>query len=161
MNNKLLDDDRRLWILNGTTPESVKYRNSMRASWAAQGKIYKFFLMTVLTVAGGEIIGAMGEGSEGAEIGAESAEASINGADDLLNEVTLDGKVLKNGELQGEMEGTSADVEANIAKDATQTGKGQYQLNDGTTVKFYESTKGGGSSMQINTGDAIYKVRFK
>src|SRR6185312_8556821 len=170
LSNDLLNDDTRRWILNGTTAASIKYRKSMAASWKAQGKLYKLFLLSSLTVVGGEIVGVVSEGGEGsaaadeavdATEGTEAAETSINSAEDILNDVKLDGKVLKNGELQGEIEGNPADIESSVAKDATQVGKGQYKLNDGTTVKFYQSTKGGGQSMQINTGDVIYKVRIK
>jgi RHS repeat-associated protein len=167
LQNNWLNNDTRKWILNGTTGASVKYRKIMEDSWKAQGAVYKFFLLSALSVAGGEVIEIISEGEEGAVAGdeavegTEATEASMNSADDLLNNVKLDGKVLKNGELQGEMEGNAADIESSVAKDATQVGKGQYKLNDGTTVKFYQSTKGGGESMQINTGDVIYKVRIK
>jgi RHS repeat-associated protein len=165
--NRWLTPQAREWIMNGTSDASVKYRKSMEDSWKAQGAVYKFFLLSVLSAAGGEVIGVISEGEEGAVAGdeavegTEATEASMNSADDLLNNVKLDGKVLKNGELQGEMEGNAADIESSVAKDATQVTKGSYKLNDGTRVTFYGSTKGGGPSMQINTGDVIYKVRIK
>jgi hypothetical protein len=170
LTNNVLDPTTLKWILNGTTDASIKYRKSMAASWKAQGAIFKFFLMSALSIAGGEIIGVLSEGGEGAAAadeatevaeGAEATEGTIKGAEDILNDVKLDGKILKNGEVHGEVEGDAAEIEGNIAKDATQVDKGQYKLSDGSTVKFYQSTKGGGQSMQINTGEKIYKIRIK
>jgi RHS repeat-associated protein len=89
----------------------------------------------------------------------QGAEPSMNTAEDLLNRVELDGKVLKHGEFQGE--GNNAEIRSAVTKDATPTGKeGQYKLTDGTTVTFYDLTKSG-PSMQINTGETIYKIRLK
>ena len=175
--NRWLNDNTREWIMNGTSDASRKYRASMEKSWKAQGKLYKFFLISAITGGVGEGVaglsaiedGALTENAveEGVEDAGEdategaAAETSINSSQDLLNNVKLDGKVLKNGEIQGEIEGDAGEIESSVAKDATQVEKGQYKLNDGTTVKFYQSTKGGGSSMQINTGGSIYKVRIK
>jgi RHS repeat-associated protein len=166
MRNKWLTSQARNWIINGTSDVSVKYRKSRHDSWNAQGEVYKFLLLSALSAAGGEIIGVISEGEEGAVAGDEAAEgveateASINTADDLLNNVKLDGKILKNGELQGEIEGNAADIESSVAKDATQVASRGYKLNDGTRVTFYES-RNSGPSMQINTGDVIYKIRIK
>ncbi len=88
-------------------------------------------------------------------------ETSIKDVGDVLNNVKLDGNVLKHGELHGEIEGDIAAIEGNIAKDATPLGLRLYQLKDGTYIKFYESTLDNGTTMQINTGEIIYKIRIK
>jgi hypothetical protein len=79
-------------------------------------------------------------------------------AEDLLDKVKLDGKVLKHGELYGE--GNFAEIRESVTKNATQIGDKQFKLTDGTTVTFYDLTKSG-PSMQINTGETIYKIRLK
>jgi RHS repeat-associated protein len=151
LSNDLLNADTRKWILDGTTDDSKRYRHRMASSWRAQGKVYKALLAAY----------AARLGVGGIQVFLADNPASITNAVDILDDVELDGKELKNGELHGEIEGDADEIEMNVARDATQTGKGQYKLPDGTDVKFYQSTKGGGQSMQVNTGDVIYKIRIK
>jgi len=148
--NKLLNDDTRKWIINGTTEHSKKYRRGMASWWRTQGRIYKALLAAYV----------MRSAWAGISVAMEKDDRILD-YEDLLEDVKLDGKELKNGELQGEVEANPGDSETNVARDATQIGKGQYSLRDGATVKFYQSTKGGGQSMQINTGGLIHKIRIK
>ena len=62
--------------------------------------------------------------------------------------------------MQGGIEGDASKIESSVAKNATKIGDRQYMLNDGTMVTFHDKTRRG-PSMQINTGQAIYKVRIK
>jgi RHS repeat-associated protein len=150
VSNNLLNPDTRKWILDGTTDASKRYRKRISSSWRAQGKVYRAMLVVYAARFG---------------LGAVQAflkiPDKIENAVDILDNVELDGKELKNGELQGVMKGDADEIEMNVAKDATQTGKGLYRLSDGTIIKFYQSTKGSGRSMQVNTEDVIYKIRIK
>lgn len=151
LSNDLLNSDTRKWILNGTTDDSKRYRHRMAESWRIQGEIYK----TLLTLYAARL------GFGGVQVFLNDNPEKIENAVDILDDVDWDGKQLKHGEFQGELKGDANEIEMNVAKDATQTGKGQYKLSDGTMVQFYQSTKGGGQSMQVNTGDLIYKIRIK
>jgi RHS repeat-associated protein len=149
--NKLLNEDTRKWIINGTTDDSKRYRHRMGQAWKTQGKIYKALLAAY----------AARLGFGGVQVFLKDNPTTYDNAAELLDDVELDGNELKHGEFHGEIEADRDELEMDVSRNATQTGKGQYKLPDGTEVKFYQSTKGSGQSMSVNTGDAIFKIRIK
>jgi hypothetical protein len=94
LSNRLLDPTRLGWILNATTASSQKYRSSMAASWKAQGKVYKFFLISALSSGAGEVLAGLTESADAIVL----EDATEDVTEDALEEVT---SVYHKGELNG------------------------------------------------------------
>jgi RHS repeat-associated protein len=62
-------------ILDGTSPTSLVIREAKDKEWEAEGKLYKFFLESVLLTAGGELL-MLAEAGEGTVVAGEVTEAT-------------------------------------------------------------------------------------
>jgi hypothetical protein len=94
VSNNLLDPTRLGWILNATTASSQKYRSSMAASWNAQGKVYKFFLISALSSGAGEVLAGLTESADAIVL----EDATEDVTEDAFEEAT---SVYHKGELDG------------------------------------------------------------
>ncbi|PWU02602.1 MAG: hypothetical protein C5B52_05120 [Bacteroidetes bacterium] len=165
--NKLLSDNARKQLNNATSAEAIRYRRKMSGYWKSDAHLYKTFLIIALSEVGGELLDVAIEGEEVNSVSEEelatgAADATIGSAEDLmgqLEDLKFEEGMLKHGEVHGEATADYAALETQVSQNATEVGQSLYKLSDGTFVKFYKSFANG-ESIQINTGDVIYKLRI-
>lgn len=84
----------------------------------------------------------------------------IRNADDLIKSAGSFQR-LKGGVLQGNVQGDAQAVFKAITEGGEALPNGMVKMEDGTLIGTHTSTKTGVSTIDINTGDQVYKIRVR
>ena len=122
------------------------------------GAFYMSFF-TLPAIEGAPLVSWLSKGLESAEAAAPAATVATAAVSNLVKSAGMLTKI--KGGLQGFVKGDPQAVYQALTKGATKLPSGAHELADGTKVMLYASHSAGElPTIQINTGEQIYKLRF-
>jgi hypothetical protein len=90
----------------------------------------------------------------------KGGELLIRSVDDVIGAVSKFIR-LKGGVRQGMIQGNADEIFKTITEGGTKLESGAVKLGDGTIINLHKSKSTGASTIDINKGDQIYKIRVE